>query len=213
MKALPVQPHLLRCGADLDRLVRRIAVEAAPVWSGDRPALTLCLHGCQHPGAPCAEAVFLGAAGELLPRLGLSARRLRRGERDCQWLFYDPERLAARLAEPDAAALLRSRGWPTEPSAALDRLAAGFVSSPGACPPEVGVFLGYPVRDVAGFIERPAEALPLRGALWRVFAPAAESLRLMARVRSARNRALHLLALESDALRAVSMLRRSLAAG
>ena len=42
----------LRCDSDLDRLVRRIAVEAAPVWSGDRPALTLCLHGCPRPGFP-----------------------------------------------------------------------------------------------------------------------------------------------------------------
>ena len=97
---------------------------------------------------------------------------------------------------------------PSLKSSALARLADAFADAPGDCPPEVGIFLGYPVRDVAGFIERPAEALPTRGTLWRVFAPAAESLRLMARIRRARDRALHLLALESDALRAVAMLRR-----
>ena len=198
----------LRCDSDLDRLVRRIAVEAAPVWSGDRPALTLCLHGCPRPGAQCSDEAFVRAAGALLPRIGLSARRLRCCEGGCQWLFHDPAHLAARLAEPDAADFLRARGWPTELPAALDRLADAFAAAPGTCPPEVGIFLGYPVRDVAGFIERPAEALPIRGTLWRVFAPAADSLRLMARIRHARDRALHLLALESDALRAVSMLRR-----
>ena len=202
-----------RCDADLDRLVRRIALEAAPVWSGDRPALTLCLRGCPRPGAPCDESAFVRQAGALLPALGLSARRLRRGADGCQWLFYDPARLAARLAAPDVAAFLRARVWPTERGAALARLAAEFAAAPQTCPPEVGVFLGYPVRDVAGFIERPGEALPLRGAPWRVFAPAGDSLRLMARIRAVRARALHFLALESDALRAVSMLRRSLAAG
>jgi hypothetical protein len=201
----------LRC--DEDRLVRRIAIEAAPVWCGARPAMTLRLEGCVRPGGSCIGPWLLGREGGLLPALGLEALRLRRSEAGCQWLFFDPALLAARLAEPDVAAFLRARGWPGEPRAALARLAAEFSAGPCRCPPEVGVFLGYPVRDVAGFIERPAEALPLRRSLWRVFAPAAESIRLMGRIRAARDRALHVLALESDALRAVSLLRRLPAVG
>ena len=198
----------LPCAPCRERVARRILLEVAPVLSGVKPAALLSLEDGECGAAGRAERVFCSRRSRLAAATGLSVRVLRRTGRGCQALFFDAGLLAARLAEPDAAAFLRARGWPAEPPAALARLADAFADAPGDCPPEVGVFLGYPVRDVAGFIERPEEALPTRGTLWRVFAPAAESLRLMARIRRARDRALHLLALESDALRAVAMLRR-----
>jgi len=199
----------VRCGG-FDRLLRRILVEAAPVHAGCKPATMVHLLDCGNApggGAFCLHRERLEEA------VGLRARALRRTRRGTLLLFHDPSRLAAALAEPATARFLRGLGYPAEPEAALDRLAAAFGASPGGCPHEVGVFLGYPLRDVRGFMERPAEALPLRRALWRVFAPAAESLRLMARIRAARDRALGILALESDPLLAGAALRRAAAAG
>ena len=206
----PSAPAPFRCGGALDRLIRRILVEAAPVYAGAKPATMLNLRTCERAGGGRAHRSFCRHRDALAAALGLSILPLRKTAEGTLLLFYDPPALARCLAAPDAAAFLRRRGYPAEPAAALRRLAASFAEgAPGRCPHEVGLFLGYPVRDVEGFIERPREALPLRRALWSVFAPAADSLRLMARIRTARERALGLLALESDALRACAMLRRA----
>lgn len=206
--ALPA-PAALRCEGDADRLARRILVEAAPVLSGDKPAMMVAVRDCGRvPASRRADRIFCRRQKELLAALGLEARVLRRTTRGSLVLFFDPARLAARLAEPEIARFLAERGYPAEPDAALGRLEAAFAADAESCPHEVGVFLGYPVRDVAGFIERPGEALSVRRALWRVFAPAGESLRLMARIRAARDRAMAVLALESDALVACAKLRR-----
>ena len=208
-RTAPPTPAALRCEGDADRLARRILVEAAPVLSGDKPAMLIDLWDCGRvPAARRADRIFCRHQERLVAALGLRARVLRRTPRGCLVLFFDPARLAARLAEPEAASFLAGRGYPAEADAALDRLEAAFAAGGESCPHEVGVFLGYPVRDVAGFIERPGEALSVRRALWRVFAPAGESLRLMARIRAARDRALAVLALESDALAACAKLRR-----
>jgi hypothetical protein len=208
-RRFPAVAAALRCGGDADRLARRILVEAAPVLSGDKPAMMLDFRDCGHlADSMPAGRVFCRHQARLSAALGLSTRVLRRSPEGSLALFWNPPRLAARLAEPETARFLARRGYPAEADAALDRLAAEFSAAPDACPHEVGVFLGYPVRDVEGFIERPAEALPVRRALWRVFAPAAESLRLMARFRAARARALSILAYESDALAACAILRR-----
>ena len=164
----PLRPAAHPCAPCRDRVARRILLEVAPVLSGVKPAALLSLDDCECGASGRAERVFCSRRSRLAAATGLSVRVLRRTGRGCQALFFDAGLLAARLAEPDAAAFLRARGWPAEPPAALGRLADAFADAPGDCPPEVGIFLGYPVRDVAGFIERPAEALPTRGTLWRV---------------------------------------------
>ena len=45
-------------------------------------------------------------------------------------------------------------------------------------PHEVGVFIGYPLKDVAGFMQR-IPATPVRHGAWRVYGGADESLRRM----------------------------------
>lgn len=208
-RTAPPAPAALRCGGDADRLARRILVEAAPVLSGDKPAMLIALRDCGRvPATRRSDRFFCRHREKLVAALGLEARVLRRTPRGCLALFFDPARLAARLAEPEVARFLSDRGYPAGADAALDRLEAAFAAGAESCPHEVGVFLGYPVRDVAGFIERPGEALSVRRALWRVFAPAGESLRLMARIRAARERAMAVLAFESDALDACAKLRR-----
>jgi len=196
----------VRCDGVPDRLFRHILLEAAPVFSGLKPALLVSVEHCSRTDGRSVACLRHRA---LEKAMGLSARVLRFSDESALVLFYDRAALIRHLARLDVTDFLARNGYrggePLETM--LDRLAAAFAASPGTCPHEVGVFLGYPVKDVEGFMARPQEALPLRRTLWRVFAPANESLRLMARIRAARDRAMRILALESDAYRACFMLR------
>ena len=78
---------------------------------------------------------------------------------------YRPARLAADLARPGASRLLRPYGYTsTEPGPALDQLRRRLALGDGF-PHEIGVFLGYPLWDVAGFYPPRRQKLPVRGLL------------------------------------------------
>ena len=62
----------------------------------------------------------------------------------------------------------------------LQRMLAHLVDRAAECelPHEVGVFIGYPLKDVAGFMQR-IPATPVHHGAWRVYGGADESLRRM----------------------------------
>lgn len=73
--------------------------------------------------------------------------------------LYRPAKLGAALAQPGVGAFLRREGYalPSDPAspagcAQLLRQLAGRLSCDGDFPHEIGVFLGYPLGDVEGFI-------------------------------------------------------------
>ena len=100
-------------------------------------------------------------------------------------LFYNPQTLAATLAEPRNARWLARMGYPADTSMeggteVLQGMLAHLVNRAAACelPHEVGVFIGYPLKDVAGFMQR-IPATPVHHGAWRVYGGADESLRRM----------------------------------
>ena len=73
--------------------------------------------------------------------------------------LYRPAKLGAALAQPGVGAFLRREGYalPSDLAspagcAQLLRQLAGRLSCDGDFPHEIGVFLGYPLGDVEGFI-------------------------------------------------------------
>ncbi len=88
------------------------------------------------------------------PKRGLELRILARRERSWLMYLYRPGLLEEALCAPDAAALLRGFGYDTDGgmAALLQQLSARFQAL-GTTPHEIGIFLGYPLADVVGFIE------------------------------------------------------------
>ncbi|SKC80959.1 DUF3793 family protein [Maledivibacter halophilus] len=83
-------------------------------------------------------------------------------------LFYNPRALDRSLKEYRNMKFLKSLGYPKEYD--LDEYIQFIVNKmvDGIIPHEIGVFLGYPLKDIIGFIGHPSLKLTkIRG--WRVY--------------------------------------------
>ena len=110
---------------------------------------------------------------------GLCVRALRWKDGKALVYIYRPSRLAADLQSPDARSILKKCGYTLlSPEQALSRLTRRLRSRE-EFPHEIGLFLGYPPEDVAGFIENKARNCKYSGC-WKVYgdeAKAKESFR------------------------------------
>ena len=84
---------------------------------------------------------------------------------------YRPDRLARDLQQPGVAAFLAHCGYTgTAPAACLDVLRRKLAVS-SDFPHEIGLFLGYPLGDVIGFIENHGQKLPVLRGLESLYQP------------------------------------------
>ena len=109
---------------------------------------------------------------------GITVRQLAEGEVYVLLLFYRAARL---LKKPQARALLGRCGY--DGAAPLDALLAELarrIERQKTFPHEIGLFLGYPPGDVAGFIEHRGQQFALSG-YWKVYGDEAAARALFAR--------------------------------
>lgn len=168
----------LICSRHKEDTLSYLTVKTAAVRCGLKPGellrVPLCGH-CRRPGGPAIRSV--------LSRLGLPYRLLETAPDAALTLFYHPAKLAETLARPEARNLLHGLGYPelTGTEAALTFLSERWRKAPAH---EVGVFIGYPARDVAGFLNN-AHAVREPGDRWRVSGDGQASRRLMRLYRTA----------------------------
>ncbi len=84
-------------------------------------------------------------------------------------LICNEKLLKKRLSEPETRRMLSEFGysWDMSCSECLDMLSERIRTS-GEFPHEIGIFLGYPLEDVEGFIRRKGEKCKLCG-YWKVY--------------------------------------------
>lgn len=168
-------------------LIRHLAEKLAPVLLEVKPASLLRLTNCRTPAGGRQFDLFRVHASVILSELKLECRILKQNNDNLVVLFYRSPVLARHLAQPQHAAFLRECGYSGTLSGALDELRRRCGTN-GKFPHEIGAFLGYPLKDVRGFLENPAECLSVPRGLWRVSGDPAESLAVMAAFRDAENR-------------------------
>ncbi len=100
---------------------------------------------------------------------GLQSRVLCECRNRMLLLVYSQRLLSARLAEERVRRMLEACGYPAvqDVETCLDHLAERMRGSDGF-PHEIGIFLGYPLEDVVGFIENGGENYKLCGC-WKVY--------------------------------------------
>ncbi|MCK4851687.1 MAG: DUF3793 family protein [Candidatus Omnitrophica bacterium] len=110
--------------------------------------------------------------------LGVSFKELKDAPCGRQVLFYRPESLRRVIARPENRIFLGEFGYSScrSPEEYLKLLKTRFNGR--SFPHEIGIFLGYPLKDVKGFIHKGSMPLMARGR-WQVFGEASGSMRLM----------------------------------
>ena len=120
----------------------------------------------------------------LEPR-GLSLRVLRYRNQKALVYVYRCSRLGADLARPEVINFLRQYGYQsTDPEYALSLLAKR-IREEEEFPHEIGLFLGYPLGDVVGFIENAGQNCRCTGC-WKVYCNECEAVKLFAQYRKCR---------------------------
>lgn len=158
-------------------LLAFLLVKTAPVRGGVKPAELLRVRNCYEEVNEQGFRFCL-TRRDIYFTLGLEYVELKAEEKSSLVLFFDRATLAATLGGLHGAAWLGRLGYPVADGvdaclAELKRRAQGR-----DFPHEVGVFVGYPVKDVVGFMKR-LPASPAHRGPWRVYGNCAESLRRM----------------------------------
>ena len=150
----------------------------APVLAGVKPANLISL--------PRPLFVRLWRYAGLLRARGVSVLPLCRCRERGLVLLYRGALLNERLRQAPARACLRAFGYPVEAGllACLSHLKRRTAER-GAFPHEVGVFLGYPMEDVRGFIENGGRRFKACGA-WKVYGDVEAAQALFQRFRACR---------------------------
>ena len=167
-------------GQEQDYLLNHLALRLAPVLVGVKPSSLLSLDNYKYSAGENQNRYDLWQKHkeDITERLGISFRELKHTSRGKQVLFYNDEVLFNRITQSENLIFLKRFGYSfcQELEDYLEMLKARFNGFP--FPHEIGLFLGYPLKDVRGFIEK--ESLPLAiKCRWQVFDRPEESIRLM----------------------------------
>lgn len=99
---------------------------------------------------------------------GICIKVLRRRERSALIYVYRPDRVMADLEKPGVREILSSCGYTGRSvEEAVDYLRKR-ISDCDQFPHEIGLFLGYPVEDVKGFIQNKGKNFLCSG-IWKVY--------------------------------------------
>lgn len=164
-------------------LLRFLLLKTAAVRSGVKPGELLRVQHC-YKSRNSEGFNFCLYRADILQILKLNYLELRVEPESSLILFYHRETMAMTLSDTKNLSLLSTLGYPVGPD--IDDLLA-FLRERFAVekiPHEVGVFIGYPLKDVKGFMEKLPRT-PVHRGDWTVFGDAAESLEKMSLYRKA----------------------------
>ena len=116
---------------------------------------------------------------------GVALRIVRDSRAHALVYVYREKQLQRDLQRPGVAAFLRQYGYRSAvPAEAVAHLEARLRADDGF-PHEIGLFLGYPLGDVMGFIENAGHNSKCCGC-WKVYCNECEAVRQFARLRKCR---------------------------
>lgn len=167
----------------MERNFETVMIEqCAPTLAGLKPANLFRLE-CRDRAALYARVEGWNAA--LNPK-GVRLLVLKECPHTCCYLVYvyRAPKLWAELSRPETRAFLSQEGYrlpgtetgPAGCAALLEQL-AGRLGASGQFPHEIGVFLGYPLGDVLGFIQNQGKNFTCCGC-WKVYGDPAAAQRI-----------------------------------
>ncbi len=158
-------------------LASYLALETAEVIAGVKPANLISVPNRTHSCGSNPYTYWKKWGREVTKVAQLESYTLKDRGNSVLVLLYREDVLAELLATPAARAMLRRAGYSGQMgiSELLDTLAQRMGS--GTFPHEIGIFLGYPLKDVAGFMGLARIPFTCQGP-WKIFGDPGASLKL-----------------------------------
>jgi Protein of unknown function (DUF3793) len=164
---------------DRECLAAFLALEGAEILDGVKPANMVNVANRRRPCGRNLYQLWKRHGEILLRESGLKARELADRGDSLLLFIYQPEALKLLLARKSVAVILQKAGYdePGDPEKILAELQLRLAG--GGFPHEIGVVLGYPLKDVIGFMGWARLEFTCQGP-WKIFGDPRESLRLAA---------------------------------
>lgn len=176
----PAQSHrqlTSRFPDPLECLTAHLLLESSEVLGGVKPANLVSLVNRARPCGRNLYQLWQSHHDELSARLtGICFKVLQTRERALLLFCYKPDHLETHLAHHGIRVLLKKAGYDTSLSseALLTELCDRIVNS-DAFPHEIGLFIGYPAKDVAAFMGMINLPFACQG-LWKIYGDPRQSL-------------------------------------
>lgn len=172
-------------GMDIEDIELQIALQCAPVITGIKMSNLLKLPPAQEDEI---HAIF--------HKTGINHFRLWGNGRSVVYLLYNRDRMESYICGINAAGFLQDRGYVySSLEAALSELknrCRAYAVDEGQFPHEMGLFLGYPVEDVKGFMENKGENCLYSG-YWKVYDRVDQKKKLFERYEEAKENLIRML--------------------
>lgn len=176
-----------RFSDDRDCLAAFLAFETAEVLAGVKPSALINLPDRQRSCGKNFFSIWKEHGQDLIRESALAGTVLVERPDSLLLFLYDRGALRRLLAEKKVVALLRMAGYVGELDldSLLTELGSRFGS--GVVPHEIGIVLGYPLKDVAGFMGISRRQFSCQGP-WKIYGNPQESLLLAETHRQCRRR-------------------------
>lgn len=183
------QRILVRFGNSLDCLTAHLMLECAEVLAGVKPANLISIVNRTRPCGRNLYHLWQRHQAELASRLTrLNFMVLQSRPQALLLLCYNPDLLEQHLAHAGIRTLLHKAGYAEGASgAALVAELAGRIGKSDCFPHEIGLFIGYPAKDVAAFMGMVKLPYACQGP-WKIYGNPARSLALAEQHRCCRQR-------------------------
>jgi len=179
----------------LDCLTAHMMLECSQVLAGVKPANLISLVNRTRPCGRNLHQLWQQHNAELVKRRAdLTFFVLKNGAQSVLLLCYSHDQLERHLAHAGIRALLCKAGYEAGASctALVDELRTRITSN-GSFPHEIGLFIGYPAKDVAAFMGLVKLPFACQGP-WKIYGNPARSLALAEQYRCCRQRMAAILA-------------------
>ena len=175
---------------DRECIASFLALEAAEVIEGIKPGNLVSISGRPQRCGRNLSGLWRRYGGELLAESGLAAEVLAEEEETILLYFYRPAALDRLLDRRSVRVILEKAGYPRPVRAdeLFDELRKRMKG--GGFPHEIGIFLGYPLKDVVAFMGWVAIPFACQGP-WKIYGDPNDSLDLALRFRESRCRMAH----------------------
>lgn len=187
---LTFQKHMLeRYNNPLDCLTAHLMLECSEVLAGVKPANLISLVNRTRPCGRNLYHLWQHHHDELATRLSnLNFIVLQTRQRALLLLCYNHDQLVRHLAHAGIRTLLHKAGYEVDASCeALLEVLSRRIEKNDSFPHEIGLFIGYPAKDVAAFMGLVKLPFACQGP-WKIYGNPVQSLGLAEQFRCCRER-------------------------